>query len=394
MNNTYQSVEEIIFLIQMQLMGQLNEEQQSKLDCWLEESPGNRQLFEQIKSSKDLSKRLALREQINLDEEWQALQRKMRRSKQRFISPFIKYAAAVVLILSVAVALLVRDYRQSDSPAVELLENLHFNQKAILTLASGERVELGSERKKEIVLQDGVSLQDSVGELVYCPIDAPAKDRPLRYNTISIPRGGEYRLRLEDGTVVYLNSESELRFPEHFAANCRQIELKGEAYLKVSKDANRPFIVQTSHADIEVLGTAFNVSSYDSEAYSTATLVEGSIKVSSGDEATIIVPGQQARVDSEERISVQEVDVEKVISWTRGVFEFENDCVEDVFKTLARWYDVDFSYADEHTKDYRLTGRFRRSSDVNEVLSTIQKTNVIAFKIQDRKIEVRDLKQE
>ncbi len=392
MDVNYKSLNQIISLIKAYLNEELNDDQKEHFEEWLAESEENQRLLERIKRSNALSKRVSFREQIVMEDEWSKLKSSINHNYRiDWFKSFLKYASIIVVIIGVASLFIIEDYQKNKSLQTVRIEPKTETESVVLTLASGEKVKLGNKNKKDIIIEDGVSVKDSVDQLTYYPVPKK-KSIELRYNTISIPRGGEYKLKLADGTEIYLNSESLLKFPEHFADDIRQIELTGEAYLKVSKDKNRPFIVKMNNTQVEVLGTEFNLRSYSDESFSSATLVEGSIKVSLKDKAIIIKPGQQAYIDREEKMHVNEVNTQRVTSWVRGEFVFENERLEDVLRTMARWYDVEFDYSDANMKEYRFTGKLKRYTNIKQALLSIEKTNVIKFNIRGRQIEVKDFK--
>ena len=186
--------------------------------------------------------------------------------------------------------------------------------------------------------------------------------------------GMEYTLTLSDGTQVYLNAESRLKYPVVFRGAERVVELSGEAYFKVSKDALRPFIVEMNGVNVRVLGTSFNVRSYADEGQVVTTLVEGKVKVNDQD----IVPGEQAVYSKNDgSTTVRQVEVEQYVAWQEGTFVFRNERLENIMKTLGRWYGVEFHFLDERAKEIRIGARFGRYDDMQPIIDMIKKTNLV-----------------
>lgn len=196
----------------------------------------------------------------------------------------------------------------------------------------------------------------------------------LVYNQMETLTGMEYTLTLSDGTRVYLNAESRLKYPVVFRGTERVVELSGEAYFKVSKDALRPFVVKMNGVNVRVLGTSFNVRSYADEGQVVTTLVEGKVKVNDQD----IVAGEQAVYSKNDgKTTVRQVEVEQYVAWQEGTFVFRNERLENVMKTLGRWYGVEFHFIDERAKEIRIGARFGRYDDMQPIVDMIKKTNLV-----------------
>jgi len=207
------------------------------------------------------------------------------------------------------------------------------------------------------------------------------------------PRGGEYKMILDDGTEVWLNADSRLEFPDKFVAGTRKVKLVGEAYFSVTKDVQRPFIVSLNSMDIEVLGTEFNVSAYSNDTQIKTTLVEGKVSIKNGAETEnhkVLAPGEQASFDKNNNtIEVQKVDVNEFIAWKDGRFVFGYQQLGEITKVLERWYDVDFIFADENLRSIPFSGEFLRYDDISKIFEIIKKTGTqLEFKQTGRTIEI------
>ena len=269
--------------------------------------------------------------------------------------------------------------------------------KAVLTLADGSKIILDHASKGNLAQQAGVQvIKASNGQLVYTikeTADAGKVPAGNLTNTISTPRGGQYQVNLPDGTRVWLNAASSLKFPLRFTGlKERKVELKGEAYFEVEKDASRPFIVQSDQQTVQVIGTHFNINSYGDELNTKTTLLEGAVKVTAlkGPEEVqaFLKPGQQARVSSSSKlIDVKRVDPMTEIAWKNGQFFFENESIENIMKQISRWYDVEVVYEDDVTGK-TVWGSVTRYTNVSKVLSILELTGEIHFKVEGRRIIV------
>lgn len=259
---------------------------------------------------------------------------------------------------------------------------------AVVTLADGKQVALEKEIRK-IEEIDGTILHSGEGELIY-KTNGKKEVPEIMYNTVTIPRGGEYRLELSDGTKVWLNAETELRLPVSFSGNTRDVYLKGEAYFEVKKDTNRPFLVHSSMGCVKVLGTSFNVRDYIDEREVVTTLESGKVVYFSANltKNVVLLPGQQA-VDKEgDSLELREVDPLQYSGWREGKYVFENVTLESIMRTLARWYDIDVEYVDPVVKNLHFTGDLERYESINVFLDFIETGGDVRFKTEGKKIIV------
>ena len=209
--------------------------------------------------------------------------------------------------------------------------------KAELVLADGTTRILSSGVTDSLFVQQGASIVVQDQGVSYQGDSSVVEER---YNTLRVPRGGEYSITLSDGTIVYLNAESELRYPVKFVGEDRQVYLSGEAYFDVVHDKTHPFVVDVKNSTVRVLGTSFDVRAYADEDEVLTTLVQGSVRFSAGKESVILGPGEQAVLDKSGRVETREVDTYLYTAWKDGVFAFKRQRLEEVMKVVARWYDV------------------------------------------------------
>ncbi|MCX2449769.1 FecR domain-containing protein [Pedobacter sp. PLR] len=261
--------------------------------------------------------------------------------------------------------------------------------KARLTLSDGSVINLDDAGDGILAKQAGFTIKkDREGQLVYTATDngnAPEKGQ-ITYNLIETPKGGQYQIHLPDGTNVWLNSSSSLKYPAQFAGAERKVMLDGEAYFEVAKRKSQPFKVITNKEEVEVYGTHFNVNAYEDESFIRTTLLEGSVKVTRGNHSTMLKPGQQCLMD-QGAFQVRMVNTNSIIDWKNGYFLFKETSIQDIMRKLSRWYDIDPEY---HGKldGLNFSGKISRSKDLSEVLKVLTLTGDVKFKVEGRRVSV------
>lgn len=268
--------------------------------------------------------------------------------------------------------------------------------RATLTLGDGSVIELDSARNGVLNNTAGVSIvKQASGQLIYRPDSGPRSANAGNtgatetvYNSISTPKGGQYEIVLPDGTTVWMNAATTMRYPNKFTGSERAVELSGEAYFEVAKDAGKPFIVHTRDMNIQVLGTHFNVMAYDGEMRQVATLLEGSVKVSHGPRQEMLRPGQQAAITEKEgQIRVSDAaDIGEVIAWKNGLFQFNDVDLPTILRQAARWYDIDVVYAGQIPTDL-FRGKISRNVQLSKLLKILE-LNGIQFTIEGKTLTV------
>ena len=205
-----------------------------------------------------------------------------------------------------------------------------------------------------------------------------------------MPRGGEYRFRLPDGSQVWINSASELRFPTRFTGRERVVYASGELYFDVQADAEHPFVVEAGDSRVTVLGTAFNLNTYPEEQQVLTTLVRGAVEFQHGNASVRLKPGQQAVLDVRtQQLDTRQVDVSLYTSWVNGIFEYERMPLADIMRQLARWYDIGFIFEAAEIHDHPFTGIARRDQTLDEILGMIAKTTGVAFEISGKTVLIK-----
>ena len=297
-------------------------------------------------------------------------------------------AAAILIFISVGTYFWLRP---APEPKAKIVSNVFHDappggNKAVLTLANGKIIILDSVQNGIIVKMANFEVNKTKdGQLVYHVVENSTQ-KP-GFNTLSTPRGGQYQVILPDGSKVWLNAASSIKFPSVFKGKIREVELKGEAYFEVAKNAAMPFKVKSTHAKIEVLGTHFNVRAYDDENDMKTTLIEGSVKITSGNLTNVLKPGDQAVLNGDNGMKViNDVDAELETAWKNGLFQFKDASIEEIMRQAALWYNLNISFEGEIPKRY-FTGKISRNVKASEFLNMLKYTG-IKFRIEGENIIV------
>ena len=259
--------------------------------------------------------------------------------------------------------------------------------KAILTLSGGRQLILDSTAKDTLLTEGSVIVASAKGSLAYNARSAAA-DGEAMYNTLTTPRGGQYQLTLPDGTKVWLNAASSIRYPTVFNGKDRTVTVTGETYFEVARKANQPFMVRTGQLEVAVLGTSFNINAYGDESTIKTSLIEGSVKVAEGNKTALLTPGQQAQTDGNKDIQITKMsNPAAAIAWKNGYFSFEKADLQTVMRQLSRWYDVDISYENGKAPADHFWGDLKRDARLSDILAVLAKSG-ISFTIDGNKVLV------
>jgi ferric-dicitrate binding protein FerR (iron transport regulator) len=304
---------------------------------------------------------------------------------------FLRIAASLLIFMTGAVIYFSLKNSQQDTLAAipeqqEKNDALPGANKAILTLSDGTTISLDDAKYGQVAEQGNAQIDKlGNGQVVYKIMDG--KQTEVVFNTLSTPRGGQFRLTLPDGSEVWLNSASSVKYPTAFIGAERKVEITGEAYFEIAHHPERPFIVSVNGMNVKVLGTHFNINAYDDEAFVKTTLLEGSVRLEKSATIVTLKPGQQAQLENSGKIKViDDVDVDQVIAWKNGYFSFNRADLQTVMRQIARWYDVDISYEGK-IPDRQFVGKIGRNSNASEVLKILQETKV-HFRLEGKKIIV------
>lgn len=378
-------------IIWKKIHGKTNEEEEQLLARWLSANGAHRKYYEDAVRYYNNGTQFA-----HTPAELKKALNKIHRKTGGY-NPYLN--PQIFTIVAVAASILALVYFQffrpestMDQPQAEQLAQsiVPGSNKAVLVLADGTEHNL-SENDNSVIDEDGSEIRNSGNKLEYNSKNTQTTE--IKYNTLKIPRGGEYFLVLADGTKVWLNSETTLRFPVQFASDVRKVELTGEAYFEVTRNDQVPFIVSSNNQQIKVLGTQFNISSYPDNPSTVTTLVEGSVEVSmegNPAEKTTLKPNEQSYFSKDENVLLKrDVDVSQFIAWKDGRFVFQGQTLENIMKTLSKWYDVQVVFANENSKNLKFTGNLERYSDFSNILGKIERTNEVEFEIKDKLITIK-----
>jgi len=376
---------EFLELLKRHQKGTLSNEDKDKLDAWYLHKASNskKQLseYELADSYEHLKSRLPLVQQTKVINLW----------------PRVAAAASIALLFGAGLFYFTKSESVVKPESIQVVEKpkeiAPGGNRGILTLSNGKQIVLSDISSKDIIAkedQDEVTIKmDANGVITYVinPNADTSKEDENSFNTLSTPTGGQYNIVLADGTKVFLNAVSSIKYPTQFNGDQRIVELEGEAYFEVAKNKNKPFLVKSDNQTIEVLGTHFNVHAYNNESAVKTTLLEGSVAVSSKNQKAILKPGQQSNVsESSSRIAVKEVDTEAAIAWKNGRFKFDNADLKSVMKQLERWYGIKVEYRGD-VSDVRFNGGTFRNKNLSEVLKVLELSN-IKFKVEGKTIIV------
>lgn len=303
---------------------------------------------------------------------------------------FFKYGVAACLFIALSIIFLINN-KQPKTESPEIVKNVIEigSDKAILTLQDGSLIPLENSRR-----YDAANVSSDGQSLIYNSSAEPSLTETV-YNVLTIPRGGQFFVQLSDGTKVWLNSESQLKYPVNFVeGKPRRVELVyGEAYFDVSSSKNHngsEFVLTSNLQEIEVIGTQFNVSAYADEPLIYTTLVEGKIAIALNEKKKFLKPNQQAAVNPKtQNIQIESVDVYGNISWKDGVFSFNRMPLKKIMKVLSRWYDVDVNFENMEIESIEFNGVLKKNQHLEDILETIKNTNELDFEIKNKIVTLK-----
>ena len=373
-------------LIAAYVADELTAEETTELEAWRAASASHETLFRKLIHPGQLHTQ-PQQTAARCDKAWQQINRRIHRRRQ--LHTFRKLLAYAALLLLPLLCIGILWHQQTAVPrqlsaATSLADIRPGTSQAILTLNNGTRLHLGDTLRKGLRQIDNTHIRVDSATLNYH--STAGMNREPLYNQVETPRGSEYSLILSDGTKVYLNALSSLRFPTAFQGDTREVELTGEGYFEVSR-SSRPFIVHTRGMQVEVLGTTFNLSAYPHENLA-ATLVNGSVRVATDQgQSCLLQPSQQAVITpGSNAIQVHCVDTSFYTSWTRGKIYFKDQRLEDILNTLARWYDINVHYTDPRIRDMRFGCHLNRYEEITPLIRLLEKTGKLRATFQGNTI--------
>ncbi|AZB17461.1 FecR family protein [Chryseobacterium indologenes] len=356
------------------------------LEDWIEESESNRAVFEQLVDQHRLASDLVeLKESGTTTQEELAKFNKIL-DKPKPTSIWFRLMTAAAILFTISISLWLYKFYQSDKilpteVATTTLSGdiLPGSDKATLTFEDGKVLSLAGDKKAIKVDEQGTSYMDGTS----------ISENKVQFATLTTPRKGQYKITLPDGTKVWLNAESSLRYPTKFTDKDRYVELQGEGFFDVAHDKSKPFIVASGGQQVKVLGTKFNINSYSNEPAVRTTLVSGRVELlSSRDKATVIlVPGQQAKLVND-GFAINSVDTEPFTAWTSNEFQFKGAALQEVLRQIERWYDVDVDY--NNIPNIKVNGTISREKKLSSVLYALEKITDLQINLsKGRRIEIQ-----
>lgn len=364
----------IVRLLLINLRSEADENQKKELEKWQKESEENKKLYDSLVSAATVIHNMDEMRSFDSQNDWARVRKQLVTKRQKKRLPnWGRYVAAMVVLLFVFIY-----YTRIDNNPI--LHREETKNKALLILEDGSAVALDSDTN---LGNPNIKILSRNKQLEYSESDS---EEAIEWHTLKVPRGGNYRLVLADGTTILLNSETKIRYPNRFTGNERMVELVGEAYFEVKRDSARRFIITTANANICVLGTSFNVSVYPNEQ-NQITLVSGSVSVSTEHEKVTIVPGEQV-VLKDDGLEVKSVEVQNYISWIHNRLVFVNEPIETVLNRIKRCYDIEVEIADSTIHNIRLTGDVPQYNDLDSLLRTLELTTNVTLRLNGRVLTV------
>ena len=377
---------EIGHLLQKYFSGTIMPDEQRLLDSWMKEKEEHKQLFDRLRKDTRFAEEYGIFREVDTTRAWETFRVKNGLGRQRRMTTWIKYAAVIALPLLVAgVWLLFPRGGEQSIPVAQNTKIVKREASPVLEVVGGGKVILEKEKDKMIEAGQGVEVQQSSGMLVYS--DSVVSEY-VDTNVLRSPKGGEFKLQLADGTRVYLNSATDLRYPVAFTGSERRVYLKGEAYFEVAKDAEHPFIVVTDDVQVRVYGTSFNVNTLGADGVRTV-LVEGKVGIrgQDSDREYVLKPNELAFYDWNSRdMKIETVDPDLYTLWRKGIFVFERETLENIMNILSLWYDMEVFFQSESAKKLHFSGHMKRYEQIEDILHAITDATGVVFTINDKTV--------
>lgn len=377
----------IIEIIEKYRRNEITSEEFLFLKEWISQSSENETFILNYIKLYKTEMQWEVNQNLNKQDSWNQLFIRLNQYRRKKQMLQLTVAACSLIVLCVASYFLLAPatlYNNDKTKLIELFPHTGTSQ-ALLTLSTGKTVQLQDTATFEIKESDGTIINYSSFQTVYRK--NKTSDKQILYNTLSVPRGGEYSLTLPDGTKVWVNAESTIHYPIHFIKD-RIVELTGEAYFEVKKNDKMPFTVKVGDNKVQVLGTKFNISAYKSESMFT-TLVEGKVNIQVKSRTLDLKPNEQAEIAADNStITVRQVNATMYSSWATGVFEFENTSLKDIMGQLSRWYNTKIEFASPEIENIKFTGTILRNKTLGFALYIIQQVSDVKFEKEDYCIKV------
>ncbi|MFO3726663.1 FecR family protein [Butyricimonas muris] len=366
-------------LIRKSLLEDLEEGEQKELGQLLD-NPEIQEVYGQLSDPVYLKKQFIEYENYSGKKGYTVFKEKINRARR---VRMIRWGAAVAAVWVIALGIMlwmISGEKNGDEKGLPVASNIipAGEKRARLTLADGSTVMI-AETSTRVLKEKGARIEYKNGEIFY---NTEIKTTEIVYNELEVPRGGECIITLDDGTKVWVNAETKLKYPVSFAGEQREVILEGEAFFEVVKD-KKPFIVKTSFGDVRVLGTAFGINAYVDQPEGYTTLVRGKVSVTAGaGEPLVIQPGEQVVSSKDGKTRKQEVNVDEFVGWKDGIYVFRDKKLVDIMNTLERWYNISVLFEDESLKSLLFTGNLKRYDDINVFFDALSRTGDLKYRVE------------
>lgn len=370
-------------LIKKSLIKDLSDKEQKELDQLLDDQ-SLQDVYKELSDRGYLKKQFMEYEKYSSQKAYREFKERRGHSGRIRIVRWVAVVAAV-WVLALGVTLWMTFGKKENVAPLPVASKIipAGEKKATLTLADGTEVHV-EEITAQILQEKGMNIEYRNGEIVYHKSEE--KTTEVVYNKLEVPRGGECMIKLDDGTKVWVNAETKLKYPVTFVGDRREVVLEGEAFFDVAKN-EKPFIVKTSFGDVRVLGTAFGISAYASEPESYTTLVRGKVSVErEGIKPVVILPGEQVVTSKDGKMIKQQVDVEEFVGWKDGIYVFKEKSLGEIMKTLERWYNISVDFQDKSLVDLPFTGNLKRYDDINVFFDALTRTGDMKYRVEGNQV--------
>ena len=370
-------------LIKKSLIKDLSDKEQKELDQLLDDQ-SLQDVYKELSDRGYLKKQFMEYEKYSSQKAYREFKERRGHSGRIRIVRWVAVVAAV-WVLALGVTLWMTFGKKENVAPLPVASKIipAGEKKATLTLADGTEVHV-EEITARVLQEKGMNIEYRNGEIVYHKSEEETTE--VVYNKLEVPRGGECMIKLDDGTKVWVNAETKLKYPVVFVGDRREVVLEGEAFFDVAKN-EKPFIVKTSFGDVRVLGTAFGISAYASEPESYTTLVRGKVSVErEGMKPVVILPGEQVVTFKDGKMIKQEVDVEEFVGWKDGIYVFKEKSLGEIMKTLERWYNISVDFQDKSLVDLPFTGNLKRYDDINVFFDALTRTGDMKYRVEGNQV--------
>lgn len=375
------------------LLGIISDEDNKVLNNWLKDSY-NKMIFEKISNANSLASKIEKYKRFNKNNAWNRIssnlseenKQSLKIPAQYKIRKIYKYASLIFIVLGVSLFFVLRNSNNTEKNILAKIDN---NAKDIILTTSKGEIVIGD--KDTTLFLNNVNLKSTKEEISYS-LGNQTQTKTLEYNEVKIPKGATYKIVLSDGTIVWLNSKTDLKFPINFVGNSRDVYLiDGEAYFNVTKNKEKPFIVHFKKRNIRVLGTKFNVKSYQNNDNDYVTLIEGSIKLNSGVNEILLEPNEQAVLNNSiSQVTLRSVDANIFTLWRDNVYIYKDTSIQNLFNDISRDFDITIIYQDKELKNKRLSLKVDRNKSLESIVSAIAKASHLKILIKGKVLTIRE----